>query len=226
MDAVIYRDRTEAAERLADHLRQLPVVRDTRPGRGMVLGIPRGGVVTAKAVADRLGWPVAAIVTKKVGLPGQEELAIGAMGPDGSVAWNQELLTILQLKPENLQAQVKKTEGKVDSYMEKFGSDELDIHGKTVIVVDDGAATGATMKAAAVWLRGKCTVVVALPVCSPRAAGELAAAADYFVCPQTPEDFQAVGQFYREFSEVSDEEVLRILSRKHTENHGNKETRK
>lgn len=83
-----------------------------------------------------------------------------------------------------------------------------------MIIVDDGAATGATMKAAADWLRGKCTVVIGLPVCSRKAAEELKAATDYFVCMETPEDFHAVGQFYREFGEVSDEEVTEILSPK------------
>ena len=207
----MYPDRAAAAELLAHHLEMLPVVRDTKLGEGVVLGIPRGGIVTAKAVAERLGWPVAAIVTKKVGLPGQEELAIGAMGPDGSVAWNQELLALLQLQPKDLQSQVNKTQAKVDSYMGKFGSGNLDIRGKTVIVVDDGAATGATMKAAVDWLRGKCTVLVGLPVCSQRAAAVLKTAADHFVCLETPENFQAVGQFYREFNEVSDEEALKIL---------------
>ena len=130
-----------------------------------------------------------------------------------SMAWNWELLSLLQLKPEDLQAQVQKTAVKVDSYMEKFGSEKLDIGGTTAIVVDDGAATGATMKAAADWLRDKCNVVVALPVSSQRAAADLKVSADYFVCLGTPDSFQAVGQFYREFREVSDEEVLAILKR-------------
>lgn len=210
--APIYRDRDEAAERLAGRLQELAMVRDTMSGKGLVLGIPRGGVVIAKQVAGRLGWPVGAIVTKKVGLPGQEELAVGAMGPDGSVAWNQELLSALHLKPADLQGQMERTKGKVDAYLEKFGAQNLDEGGKTVIVVDDGAATGATMKAAVDWLRGKCTVVVGLPVCSRSSAAELKAAADHFVCLETPENFQAVGQFYREFREVSDDEALRILS--------------
>lgn len=209
----IYRDRTEAAELLAIRLQDISVVRDTKAGNGLVLGIPRGGVVTAKEVAEHFGWPLAAIVTKKVGLPGHEELAVGAMGPDGSVAWNQELLQALQLAPGDLQGQVEQTQGKVDSYMKKFGG-KLDVQGKTVIVVDDGAATGATMKAAVDWLRGKCMVVVGLPVCSRKAAAELKAAADYFVCLEKPENFQAVGQFYREFREVSDEEALEILGGK------------
>jgi predicted phosphoribosyltransferase len=211
--APIYKDRTEAAEKLADRLHELQVVRETKPENGLVLGIPRGGVVTAKTVANRLGWPVAAIVTKKVGLPGQEELAVGAMGPDGSVAWNQELLNAMQLKPEELQAAVRKTEGKIESYMKKFGSQKLEVQGKTVIMVDDGAATGATMKAAVDWLRGKCTIIVGLPVCSVRAERELKMVANHLVRLETPEIFQAVGQFYEEFREVSDEEALAILNR-------------
>ena len=130
IDGPIYKDRAEAAELLAEQILQLPVVKRTQPSNGLVLGIPRGGVVTAKIVALRLGWPVASLVTKKVVLPGQEELALGAMGPDGSVVWNQELLNALQLRPHDLQAQVNKTRIKVESYMKKFGSQKLEVEGR------------------------------------------------------------------------------------------------
>ena len=208
----IFRDRVEAGEKLADKIEELPVVRATGPEKGIVLGIPRGGPVVANQVAKRLGWPQSVVITKKVGAPGQEELAVGAMGPDGRVAWNGELLTALGLSPDDLMIQVAKTEAKIKEHLRKFSLDGMKVEGKTAVVVDDGAATGATMKAAVRWLKDKNQVIVALPVCSQRAAAEIAELADQFICLHTPESFMGVGQFYADFEPVSDEEVKQILA--------------
>src|SRR3990172_3711691 len=131
----IFRDRVEAGEKLADKIEELPVVRATGPEKGIVLGIPRGGPVVANQEAKRLGWPQSVVITKKVGAPGQEELAVGAMGPDGRVAWNGELLTALGLSPDDLTIQVAKTEAKIKEYLHKFSLDGMKLEGKTAVVV-------------------------------------------------------------------------------------------
>lgn len=171
--------------------------------------------MVAKIVAQKLGWPLSLVVTKKVGAPGQEELAVGAMGPEEEVAWNESLLRSLGLKTSELSAQIQKARVKIKSYQEKFKIKKLDFKGKAVVVVDDGVATGATVKAAIQYLRAirpaPRAVIVAVPVCAQDAAGELKEMVDAFVCLDTPEWFRAVGQFYRDFPQVSDEEVERLL---------------
>ena len=212
---MIFQDRQEAGEKLAREIQKVGEIQEVQKGQGVVLGIPRGGVAVAKIVAQKLGWPLSLVVTKKVGAPGQEELAVGAMGPDGSVAWNESLLRSLGLKTSELSAQIQKAKVKVRSYQEKFNLGKLNLKDKTVIIVDDGVATGATVKAAIQYIRATRpaprAVVVGVPVCAQDTAGELKEMVDVFVCLDTPEWFRAVGQFYRDFPQVSDEEVGRLL---------------
>lgn len=210
-----FMDRLEAGEKLAEKL----------PGKfDLVLAIPRGGVVVGQVVADRLGLPLRIVVTKKVGAPGQEELAVGAMGPDGRVVWDEELIARLGINKADLATQIKNAKLKIKNYLKKFekvrpcsiaGSD---LNGKTVILVDDGVATGSTMEAAIEWLRhkcqmlnAKCQIIVAVPVCAREAYEKLQGLADEVVCLSVPEDFGAVGQFYEHFPQVTDEEVVSIL---------------
>lgn len=199
-----FMDRLEAGEKLAEKL----------PGKfDLVLAIPRGGVVVGQVVADRLGLPLRVVVTKKVGAPGQEELAIGAMGPDGRVVWDEDLMERLDLKEEDLKQQIYDSRFKIKDYMKKFKNQSLEVGGKKVLIVDDGVATGNTMKAAMAWLRrqGVAKIVVAVPVCAQEAYEELTELADEVVCLLVPDNFGAVGQFYEYFPQVTDEEVIDIL---------------
>lgn len=206
-----FKDRLEAGEKLAGRLQ----------GKfDLVLAIPRGGVVVGRVVADRLGLPLGVVVTKKVGAPGQEELAVGAMGPDGRVVWDRALLERLNLDTDELAAQIKNAKLKIKNYLKKFekvrpcNTAGSDLNEKTVILVDDGVATGATMKTAMVWLRrqGVAKIVMAVPVCAAEAYEKLQGLADAVVCLAVPEDFGAVGQFYEHFPQVTDEEVVSILA--------------
>lgn len=199
-----FTDRLEAGEKLAEELM----------GKyDLVLAIPRGGVVVGKVVADRLGLPLGVVVTKKVGAPGQEELAVGAMGPDGRVVWDRALLERLDLNTDELAAQIKNAKLKIKNYKAKFPPSPKLRRTSKIILVDDGVATGSTMKAAVAWLRrqGVARIVVAVPVCAPEAYGQLARLADELVCLVVPEDFGAVGQFYEHFPQVTDDEVVAIL---------------
>jgi putative phosphoribosyl transferase len=204
-----FKDRVEAGEKLADKLAE--VVK----GKGVVLGIPRGGVVTAKVVAKRLGWPLNVIVTKKIGYPGHEELAMGAIAEDGEPVWDERLRQQVGMSKEEEEKLVNQVrQEKVKKYVEKFrkGKD-LVVKGKTVIMVDDGIATGRTVEAGIKWLRGKGVgkIVVGMPVCARDSAKRLKKLVDEWVCLDTPWNFMAVGQFYEEFTQIDDEEVKSIL---------------
>ena len=179
----------------------------------VVVAIPRGGVVVGRVVADKLGLPLGLVVTKKVGAPGQEELAVGAMGPDGRVVLDEALVGKLGLSKIDLAPQIKNAKLKMQSYKLKFKVKEYSMADKSVVLVDDGVATGSTMKAAISWLRRQSVakIVVAVPVCAPEAYGKLAGLADEVVCLEVPEDFGAVGEFYANFPQVTDKEVVAIL---------------
>lgn len=206
---MMFKDRVEAGERLADKVEA--VVK----GKGVVLGIPRGGVVTAKVVAERLGWPLEVIVTKKIGYPGHEELAMGAMAEDGEPVWDERLRSqagLSEKEEKELVEGIRKE--KVERYVKEFRQGRsLEVKGKTVIMVDDGIATGRTVEAGIKWLRAKGAgkIVVAVPTCARDSAKKLKKLVDEWICLDTPWNFMAVGQFYREFPQVSDEEVIQIL---------------
>ncbi len=203
----LFLNREEAGKLLAERLVSLGIKAD------LVLAIPRGGVVTGKAVAGRLKIPLKAVVTKKLGAPGQEELAIGAMGPNGAMIWDSKLMSRLGLKREDLKQRVDDLELKIKDYVKKFNSQNLDVGGKKVLVVDDGVATGATVKAAVEWLRQQqaARVIVAVPVCAQETAIELRKLGDEVVCLETPASFMAVGEFYGNFPQITDEQVIDIL---------------
>jgi len=213
-----FQDRQEAGERLALQVAKVAQVAGIAKEKMVVVAIPRGGVVVGRVVADKLGLPLGLVVTKKVGAPGQEELAVGAMGPDGRVVLDEALVGRLGLSKMDLAPQIKNAKLKMQSYKLKFKVKEYSMADKSVVLVDDGVATGATMEAAIDWLRhkckvqsAKCKIIVAVPVCASEAYGQLAGLADEMVCLEVPEDFGAVGQFYEHFPQVTDEEVVGIL---------------
>ncbi|SCG50324.1 phosphoribosyltransferase [Micromonospora inositola] len=204
-----YRDRTEAGQELADRLSGLAGQPDV-----VVLGLVRGGVPVARVVAERLGAPLDVLVVRKLGMPWAPEVAYGALGPDGVQVLNEMIAGGLS---EHDRAEVRRREqAELDRRESRYraGRPPLDLRGRTAVIVDDGLATGATARAAVQVARhlGATRVVVAVPVGSEQAYEMLAAEADQVVCPQTPPDFGAVGAYYDDFHEISDDEVAQALT--------------
>ncbi|MFZ5768662.1 MAG: phosphoribosyltransferase [Bacillota bacterium] len=184
----------------------------TRP---LVLGVPRGGVVVAARVARALGATLDVIVPRKIGAPRNPELAIGAVGPDGQVIIDQGLAELVGASAAYIakesQRQAQEVRRRLELYRRGLPPPELE--GMDVVVVDDGVATGHTVLAALRALRPQrpATLTVAVPVAPPESVARLQEEADRVVCLATPSPFYAVGQFYRHFPQVSDEEVAGLL---------------
>ncbi|HSI99512.1 MAG TPA: phosphoribosyltransferase family protein [Patescibacteria group bacterium] len=191
-------------------MRTLPGLRDP-----IVLALPRGGVPVAYEVARAIGAPLDVLVVRKLGAPGQEELAIGAVASGGSEHLNRELIAALGLSLGELNLIRERERAEVRRRTARYRGDRPwpDLHGRSVIVVDDGAATGATAQAAIAALRGHrpAEVIVALPVAPADACRQLQMAADRVVCLRSPAPFLAIGNWYVEFGQVSDEEVRDLL---------------
>ena len=180
----------------------------------LVLAIPRGGVVVAKEIAKALSLPLSVIIVKKIGLPSNEELALGAVSNDGKPFWNKDVITFHEVSEEYMRKASEKKYSEVKERLKEFGIPaKLDVRNKTIILADDGLATGATMKAAINCLKQQHPkkIIVAVPVSPSDTAKEIIALADEFVCLEIPPFFSAVGQFYDDFREVQNEEVKRIL---------------
>ncbi|MER6649664.1 phosphoribosyltransferase family protein [Streptomyces sp. NPDC000971] len=206
-----FTDRTDAGRRLAVALRHL--------GRRdpVVLGLPRGGVPVAYEVAQALGAPLDVIVVRKLGVPYHPELGFGAIGEGGVRVISEEIVRRTGVGEKDLVA-VERAEAaelvrRAHAYRE--GRPRLPLEGRAVVVVDDGVATGATARAACQVVRaqGAAYVVLAVPVASPDAAARLREDADEVVCLSAPVLFSAVGEWYRDFSQTSDEEVVALLAR-------------
>ena len=208
---MLFRDRADAGRQL---LARLDAYRG-RPGL-LVLGLPRGGVPVADEVARGLGAPLDVFVVRKLGVPGQEELAMGAIATGGVRVVNHDVVRALGLTAEMLD-QAAAAEGReLDRRQRSYRGQrpEPAIAGRTVILVDDGLATGSTMRAAvaALRLQGPARLVVAVPVAAPATCAELAREVDEIVCCATPEPFLSVGRFYDDFAQTSDEEVTERLA--------------
>lgn len=204
----IFKDRQAAGELLANRLK------DTKAD--LVLGIPRGGVVVAAEIAKDLNLPLDIVVTRKIGAPGQEELALGAVDPDGEVVWDYELLKQLELKIESdqLAEKIEETKEEIKRREEQYRQGRpLDVQDQMVILVDDGIATGATILSAIKYLkRHGARIVLAVPVASQEALRKMEGEVDQSVVLETPEYFAAVGQFYHQFEPVTDEEVIQLTN--------------
>ncbi len=207
----IFKNRKAAGKILAERLTGIKA--------DLVLGIPRGGVVVASEVAKKLDLPLDIVVTRKIGAPGQPELALGAVDPDGEVTWEESLMEELSLEAGDLRDEVRKQwkelKRREDLYATHKRSHLVKLKGKSVILTDDGMATGSTVLAAVRYLkRHGAAVTLAIPVASKDAINkvqsELGQSAKSIVL-EIPEQFRAVGQFYQEFEPVTDEEVVQLL---------------
>jgi putative phosphoribosyl transferase len=209
---MLYKDRKEAGQRLAAGLSNYANRTDL-----IVLGLPRGGVPVAYEVASALNAPLDVFVVRKLGLPGNEELAMGAIASGGIRVLNEEVLAYLR-DPESALADVTEKETRELELREQKYRDNRpfpDLLDRTVILVDDGLATGSTMKAAVKAVRQKNPrrLVVAVPVSARSTCREVREEVDDIVCLEMPEPFYAVGQAYIDFSPTSDQEVRELLAR-------------
>ena len=205
----MFQDRTDAGERLGAELSRRGVEAD------VVLGIPRGGLPVARPVAEELGADVDVVVASKIGSPGNPELAIGAVSSDGSLWLNEPLVDRLGVPEESIEDEREEETAYAREKARRYRDGERvpDLEGKRVVVVDDGVATGATARACLrqVTEAGAEHVVLAVPVGSPDSMAEIESEADEVIALETPADFRAVGQFYREVGQVSDEEAIEYL---------------
>lgn len=205
----MFKDRTDAGEQLADLLERQEVTGD------IVLAIPRGGLPIGRVVADELGVPLDVIVSKKIGAPRNPELAVGSAASDGSIWLNDELIERLDLDPEHIRKKGDEVAEQAREKAERYrgGDTAPDLDGRDVLIVDDGIATGATMIACARLAReaGASNVIIAVPVGPPNTIEDLHSEADEVFCAQAPPHFQAVGQFYDSFRQVSDDEAIDLL---------------
>jgi predicted phosphoribosyltransferase len=211
----IYKDRKEAAEFLAQKLEE-KLGGQLERGNTVVLAIPRGGVVTGDVVAERLGVAMDVLVSRKVGSPFNPELAIGAVMHDGSFLPNEDIIRMICVPESYIEEQIAIRMKEIERRLLKFrGSRDYNLEGRLVILVDDGIATGATVFAAIRWLREQNVkkLVVAVPVGPRDAISRLQAAADEVVVLQAPMFFGAVGEFYQDFSQVTDEQAVEILKK-------------
>jgi putative phosphoribosyl transferase len=215
----LFRDRADAGKRLADSLAAYadnPAV--------IVLALPRGGVPVGYEIATRLHAPLDVYVVRKLGVPGHEELAMGALASDGTCVVDDELIESLGVDEQALEEVIQREIGELRrrEIVYRDARPEPDIAGKVAIVVDDGLATGATMRAAAMALRQRRpgAIVTAVPVAAPRTCASLRNVVDRVVCAFTPEPFHAVGLYYENFEQTSDDEVRRLLTQAEAEQTG------
>ncbi|MFC7225788.1 phosphoribosyltransferase family protein [Salinirubellus salinus] len=205
----MFSDRTDAGHRLGERLVELGVETD------VVLAVPRGGLPVGRAVADALGAPLDVVAARKLGAPGNAELAIGAVAADGTVWLNDPLVAELGIGEAYVEDAVEHERGVAEGKLQRYreGRPPLDLQGRQVVVVDDGVATGATTIACLRQVReaGAARVVLAVPVGPPDTVARLGREADEVVCLATPERFGAVGRFYDSFTQVSDEEAMGYL---------------
>ena len=206
-----FRDRRDAGHRLAAELRAYV----NRPDV-IVLALPRGGVPVGDVIARELGVPLDVFVVRKLGLPWHDELAMGAIASGGVQVLNRDLMRIAHVSQAQLEQVVVAERAELERRERLYRGDRPfpDLRGKTVILVDDGLATGSTLRAAitALRLEGPTRIVVAVPVAAPEVCDSFRDVADEIICAETPEPFRSVGQWYDDFSQTTDEEVHELLA--------------
>jgi len=215
---MIYQDRRAAGRILAEAIQRTFRARaDLAPA--VVLGLPRGGVPVAFEVARACNFGLDILVVRKLGAPGQRELAIGAIASNGTVVLNHGILRELRIREETLQTAMRREQevAQMQEGIYREGRPPMALEGQTAILVDDGLATGATMRAGVRAVRLQAgRVIVAVPVGAAEACNDLSQEADLVICPYVPVSFGAVGQFYRSFAATSEQEVCRLLAQGQT----------
>jgi putative phosphoribosyl transferase len=206
---VLFRDRYQAGRELAAQLMRYA-------GQDViVLGLPRGGVPVAFEVAQSLGTPLDVFLVRKLGVPGHEELAMGAIASGGVRVLNDRVVQMLELSDEVIERVTAEERLELDRRDREYRGNQPPLHvrGRTVILVDDGLATGSTMRAAVAAVRRlrPARIVVAVPVGAASTCRKLEDAADETICCQEPEPFYAVGRWYEDFSQTTDDEVRSLL---------------
>jgi predicted phosphoribosyltransferase len=206
----LFENRLDAGKKLAAQLTQYAGQKDV-----IVLALPRGGVPVAYEVARAIDAPMDVFLVRKLGVPGQEELAFGAIASGGIEVVNPEIVHAVHLSESTIRSVISREREELRRREQEYRDNrpEPELTGKTVILIDDGLATGASMYAAVVAVKQKRPrkVVVAIPVASPESCSALSRFIDQIVCAYTPEPFYGVGQWYEDFSQTSDEEVRQLL---------------
>lgn len=207
-----FRDRADAGRILAEEL-----IRYAGRDDVVVLALPRGGVPVAYQVARALRAPLDVFLVRKLGVPGYEELAMGAIASGGVTVLNQAVIRALEIAPETIEETISSEQAELQrrELAYRGGRAPLGVTGKTVILIDDGLATGSTMRAAIAAMRKlrPASIVAAVPTSAASTCEEIRGLADGCVCGQTPEPFHAVGLWYDDFSQTTDEEVCELLER-------------
>lgn len=205
-----FKNRLHAGQYLADQLLQYANAPDA-----IVLGLPRGGVVVASEVAGKLRLPLDVFLVRKLGVPGYEELAMGALASGGVRVMNEDVLRQINISDNAIEAVTRREEQELKRREEAYRGNRprLDVKDLTVILVDDGLATGATMRAAVTALRRQKPkrIIIAVPTAAPETCDEFRTEVDDIICGMTPTPFYAVGAWYEDFSQTTDKEVQQLL---------------
>jgi putative phosphoribosyl transferase len=213
-----FRDRRDAGRRLAAELRAYANQPDV-----LVLALPRGGVPVGFEVARALAVPLDVFVVRKLGVPWQDELAMGAIASGGVQVLNRDIMRITRVSDAQLEQVVATERGELERRERLYRGDRPfpDLRSKTVILVDDGLATGSTLRAAiaALRLEGPKRIVVAVPVAAPEVCGGFSGVADEIICAEMPDPFHSVGRWFDDFSQTTDEEVHELLDRARSASH-------
>jgi predicted phosphoribosyltransferase len=207
----VFTDRFEAGRLLAARLSEFA------RSNAIVLALPRGGVPVAFEIATRLHLPLDVFLVRKLGVPGQSELALGAIASGGLRVLNEDVVREFALSPQAIEAVAAREQVELERREREYRRNRpaFDITGRAAILVDDGLATGSSMRAAAraLRLRQPSEIMAAVPVAAPEVCAAVALEVDRMVCLQKPERLMAVGQWYRNFNQVTDEEVYQLLAR-------------
>lgn len=214
---MIFIDRIHAGRELAAALADYSVREEVLQDRVVVLALPRGGVPVAAEIADKLALPLDLLLVRKLGVPGHEEYAMGAIASGGLTYLNQEVINRVRVSQAQIDGVIEREQTELARREKVYrqGQPPLELVGRTVILVDDGLATGATMQVAVSALRsaGVARIAAAVPVGAPDSCEALRAQVDELVCLHEPEGFGGVGRWYRNFDQVTDAQVIDLLNR-------------
>jgi putative phosphoribosyl transferase len=207
---MIFKNRVEAGQKLAETLEKFKDAKDTT-----ILALPRGGVVVGYEVAKKLNLPLDIVVPRKIGAPGNPEFAIGAVGETGEGIFEEMVIGAYGITESYLQNEIKKEKAEAERRLKLYRGSRppIDLKNKTVILVDDGLATGLTMRAAIKTVKklGVNKIIVTVPITSPEAAELVKKEVDEIIYLEAPAFFGAVGSFYEEFGQTTDDEVIELL---------------